>query len=188
MAATPAQAASATTATAWHCYVLIRRAPARLHYRNGTVALEFVRDCSADLPTWVFRARRVAPRGGAPRHLGPAGLRLPTVASLAVTAPATRTTNRPLPTISPIALAAARQQQAAFGQSDGPAGDGSSGRGTAAGTVVIASSLYGRLHLEQSLRAGVSLAADSPAARVMDALVTLGYATCRSATAQAGSI
>lgn len=165
-AATPAQAAPAA-ATVLHRYVLLGRAPRHLRYRNGTVLLELVRDCSADLPTWVFRARRVAPRGGsAPRHTGPAGMRLPSLATTVARPATSGTTARPLPTVSPIALAAAAQHHA--------------GR---SGTVVIASSLYGRLHLEQMLRVGVLLESDSPAARVMDALVTLSYATCRPTNA-----
>lgn len=175
MAATPAAPAAIL-----HRYVLLHRAPGRLRYRNGTVALELVRDCSADLPTWVFRARRVAPRGGgSPRHTGPAGLRLPATASLAVTPTHANASladdlssrlgpgpTRPLPTVSPIALAAAARQRA----------------GQSGSTVVIASSVYGRSHLEQMLRTGVLLQPDSPAARVMDALVTLGYATRLRAT------
>lgn len=50
--------------------------------------------------------------------------------------------------------------------------------------AVIATSVFGRKHLEQTLRDGVVLEQGTPEARVMEALVKLGYARSGRATAR----
>lgn len=140
-------------------FTLLRNPPARLRFRNGTVELQLTRDCSCEIPTWVFRAAKVPPRGRGPRAASPA--------LAGATADSARAEGRGsgLPTVSPIQRAMGVQvadQQSA---------------------VLIASSIYGRQHLQQVLRDGIVLADGYPAARVMQALVKLGYARAGRATA-----
>jgi hypothetical protein len=132
-------------------FTVLRNPPERLRFRNGVVMLELVRDCSAEIPTWVFRAVKPAPRGRA--------------ASPTVTTVAVESRGSGMPTVSPI-------QRAMAAQSAGKS------------SVVIASSIYGRQHLLQVLRDGIVLADGYPAARVMQALVKLGYARTGRATAR----
>lgn len=128
-------------------YVVLRPLPARLHYRDATVLLECARDCSMAIPAWVFRARKLVTTGR------------PAMAAFHEARHA-----RPLPTISPIALAAARQ--------------------TAKDAVVIASSAYGRRDLDRKLRTGIVLELDTAASRLMDALAALGYVARQPATSR----
>lgn len=130
-------------------YRLIAPLPPKLHFRNGDVVLEIVRDCaSQDVPIWVLRARRIV-----------YGYRtdLPLARSTAATSSNSSMPRitRPLPTVSPASMAV-------------PVG----------ASVVLASSLFGKRELQRVIRSeGFAVVAGSAAGRVMEALVRLQCAS-----------
>lgn len=139
-------------------YRVLKRLPARLTYRNAVVALECVRDVAAMPPEWIFRARKLGARTGT----GAGVASPPPLARTHATTRLSAALRAPLPTVSPIALAAAAEREAGAGQRQDE--------------VVITFNWFSRQLLEQRLRDGVILERDTPQARLMDALVKLGYA------------
>lgn len=130
-------------------YVVLKALPHRLRYRGGvTVVLECTRDVAATPPVYVFRARRLpSPSAAAP---------------LAADSPAARpgresmaASQGPVPTVSPIALAAARE--------------------TLSHASLVLARAFTRRQLDDHLRDGLVLQDGSPEARLMDTLERLGY-------------